>query len=107
MPLFTTLLELLWTHRATCILPIRATIASPKSHPPASLVRLPAMAAGTPANGAFSGDGGPAIDASLNNPTAIAVDGMWVVYFADQFNQRIRKVALDGPRRPVSTFLEA
>jgi uncharacterized protein (TIGR03437 family) len=52
--------------------------------------------AGTPANGAFSGDGGPAVDASLNNPTAIAVDGMGVVYFADQFNQRIRKVALDG-----------
>jgi uncharacterized protein (TIGR03437 family) len=51
---------------------------------------------GTPANGAFSGDGGPAVDASLNNPTAIAVDGMGVVYFADQFNQRIRKVALDG-----------
>ncbi|HTB17305.1 MAG TPA: hypothetical protein VK708_04280, partial [Bryobacteraceae bacterium] len=52
--------------------------------------------AGTPATGAFSGDGGPAVDASLNNPTAVAIDGAGVVYIADQFNQRIRKVALDG-----------
>jgi uncharacterized protein (TIGR03437 family) len=52
--------------------------------------------AGTPATGAFSGDGGPAVDASLNNPTSIAVDGAGVVYFCDQFNHRIRKVALDG-----------
>jgi uncharacterized protein (TIGR03437 family) len=52
--------------------------------------------AGTPAEGAFSGDGGPAVDASLNNPTAIAIDGTGVVYFCDQFNHRIRKVALNG-----------
>lgn len=51
---------------------------------------------GTPASGAFSGDGGPAIDASLNNPTSLVVDSSGVVYFADQFNQRIRKVALNG-----------
>src|SRR6202012_3784277 len=42
------------------------------------------------------GDGGPAVNASLNNPTAIAVDATGVVYFADQFNQRIRKVDLNG-----------
>ena len=52
--------------------------------------------AGTPASGAFSGDGGPATAASLNNPTAIAVDGNGVIYIADQFNQRIRKVTTDG-----------
>jgi uncharacterized protein (TIGR03437 family) len=46
--------------------------------------------------GAFSGDGGPAINASLNNPTAVAVDGGGVIYISDQFNQRIRKIALDG-----------
>jgi uncharacterized protein (TIGR03437 family) len=51
---------------------------------------------GTPATGAFSGDGGLAIDASLNNPTALAIDASGVVYIADQFNQRIRKVALNG-----------
>jgi len=51
---------------------------------------------GTPQNGAFSGDGGPATSASLNNPTAIAFDSTGVLYIADQFNLRIRKVALDG-----------
>jgi uncharacterized protein (TIGR03437 family) len=51
---------------------------------------------GTPATGAFSGDGGPATAASLNNPTALTVDGAGVIYVADQFNQRIRKIALDG-----------
>jgi uncharacterized protein (TIGR03437 family) len=51
---------------------------------------------GTPATGAFSGDGGLAVDASLNNPTAIAVDPSGVIYIADQFNQRIRKVGTDG-----------
>src|ERR1035438_65584 len=55
--------------------------------------------AGTPASGAFSGDGGPATSASLNNPTALTVDGAGVVYFADQFNQRIRKIATDGTDR--------
>lgn len=51
---------------------------------------------GTPSTGAFSGDGGPATGASLNNPTALTVDGSGVVYFSDQFNQRIRKVTRDG-----------
>ena len=51
---------------------------------------------GTPATGAFSGDGGPAASASLNNPTALAINASGVVYIADQFNQRIRKVTTDG-----------
>jgi uncharacterized protein (TIGR03437 family) len=45
---------------------------------------------GSPAD--FSGDGGPAIAADLNNPTAIAFDASGALYFSDQFNQRIRKV---------------
>jgi uncharacterized protein (TIGR03437 family) len=47
-------------------------------------------------NGAFSGDGGPAVDAALAYPTAVAVDGAGVVYITDQFNQRIRKIDLNG-----------
>jgi uncharacterized protein (TIGR03437 family) len=39
----------------------------------------------------FSGDGGPAISASLNLPVGLAVDGT-VLYISDQSNQRIRKV---------------
>lgn len=51
---------------------------------------------GTPATGAFSGDGGLATNASLNNPTAIAINAAGVVYIADQFNQRIRQVSTSG-----------
>jgi uncharacterized protein (TIGR03437 family) len=46
--------------------------------------------------GAYSGDGGPAVSASLNNPTALTVDASGIVYFSDQYNQRIRKIAVDG-----------
>jgi uncharacterized protein (TIGR03437 family) len=52
--------------------------------------------AGTPATGAFSGDGGQATSASLNNPTAIAITPAGIIYVADQFNQRIRRIATDG-----------
>lgn len=44
----------------------------------------------------FSGDGGPAVDASLNGPIAVAVDGAGNVYIGDGGNYRIRKVTLDG-----------
>ena len=47
--------------------------------------------AGTGANG-FSGDGGNALQAQLHYPKSIAVDSRGDVYFADQENQRIRKI---------------
>ncbi len=40
----------------------------------------------------FSGDGGLATSATLNSPRGVTVDGAGNVYFADAFNQRIRKV---------------
>ncbi|MFA6149898.1 MAG: T9SS type A sorting domain-containing protein [Chitinophagaceae bacterium] len=40
----------------------------------------------------FSGDGGAATSANLNNPVGVAVDGSGNVYISDQYNQRIRKV---------------
>jgi len=43
-----------------------------------------------------SGDGGPAILASFNFPSAVAVDSAGVLYIADTFNQRIRRVTSDG-----------
>ena len=58
--------------------------------------------AGTGANagphsiGSYSGDGGPATAADLNNPTAITVDATGNIYFSDQYNQRIRKVDKNG-----------
>ena len=47
--------------------------------------------AGTGAQG-FSGDGGPATQAVMNNPTADAVDASGNLYVSDQFNHRIRMI---------------
>ena len=41
----------------------------------------------------FSGDGGPATNASLNYPEAVAVDSAGNLYIADTLNNRIRKVS--------------
>jgi uncharacterized protein (TIGR03437 family) len=42
----------------------------------------------------FSGDGGPAEDALLDNPYAVAVDRVGNVYIADNGNNRIRKITV-------------
>ena len=44
----------------------------------------------------FGGDGGPASGASLDTPTAVAVDAAGNLYIADTMNNRIRKVTTDG-----------
>ena len=44
----------------------------------------------------FSGDGGLAIAASLNDPNALAFDASGNLYIADFDNQRIRKVSTSG-----------
>jgi len=44
----------------------------------------------------FSGDGGPATLASLNDPSGVAVDSSGNLYIADASNHRIRKVTPDG-----------
>jgi len=54
-----------------------------------------ATIAGTGSEG-FSGDSGPATSASLDNPTAIALDHAGNLYICDQFNHRIRKVDKNG-----------
>lgn len=45
------------------------------------------------ATAGFSGDNGPAIDARLNHPTALAVDAAGDLFIADTQNFRIRKIA--------------
>ena len=61
--------------------------------------RLSAQAAptvaGTGVQG-FSGDGGPATDALLSSPAAIAFDSEGNLYIADAGNNRIRRVGRDG-----------
>ncbi len=51
--------------------------------------------AGTGAAG-FSGDGGAAISAQLNNPDSVAVDASGNLFIADWRNHRIRKVDTNG-----------
>jgi len=44
-------------------------------------------------SGGFSGDNGPAVEASLNGPSGIALDVAGNLYIADYFNHRIRMVS--------------
>lgn len=46
--------------------------------------------------GSYSGDGGPATQASMNLPLAVAADDQGTVYIADKFNYVIRRVGSDG-----------
>jgi len=52
--------------------------------------------AGHPLAYGFSGDGGPAIDATLNKPrdSEFGPDGS--LYLVDTYNDRVRRIALDG-----------
>ena len=48
-------------------------------------------------NPGFGGDGGSAVNARLFGPSGIAVDQKGDIYFADSYNQRIRKISVaDG-----------
>ncbi len=46
--------------------------------------------------GAFSGDGGPALQARLSRPQGVTLGPDGSVYIADSCNQRVRKVTPDG-----------
>lgn len=49
----------------------------------------------------FSGDGGPAVQAKLQNPNALAMDNAGNLYISDYLNNRIRKVDQGGT---ITTF---
>jgi RHS repeat-associated protein len=62
--------------------------------------------AGTGAPG-FSGDNGPATDATLRYPGAATYDAAGNLYIADTFNDRIRKVTTAGVISTVATDLHS
>src|SRR5258706_8984 len=72
-----------------------STTAFAAGHPSLSTI------AGTGKSG-FSGDGGPAVEAQLNEPHSIAFDPGGDLYIADVKNYRIRKVDMKTGR--ISTF---
>ncbi len=55
-------------------------------------------------NDGFSGDFGPAPDAALADPRAIALDSKGNLYIADTNNERIRKVYPDGSIATIAGF---
>ena len=59
--------------------------------------------AGTSTPG-FSGDGGPAMSAQLDFPTAIAVDANGDVYIADSSNNRVREITGRGSGGTITTI---
>src|SRR5208283_2505583 len=52
--------------------------------------------AGRPPAFGYTGDGGPATKATLNDPRGIVTDPSGVVYFCDRDNNVVRRVGLDG-----------
>jgi hypothetical protein len=54
--------------------------------------------------GAFSGDGGPATSAQLNDPQGVALDGAGDLFIADTFNNAIREVT---PAGTITTVVNA
>jgi sugar lactone lactonase YvrE len=54
--------------------------------------------------GGFSGDGGPATSAQLNDPQGVAVDGAGDLFIADTFNNAIREVT---PAGAISTVVNS
>jgi hypothetical protein len=54
--------------------------------------------------GGFSGDGGPATSARLNDPQGVAVDGAGDLFIADTFNNAVREVT---PAGVISTVVNA
>ena len=68
----------------------------PESEPEVSDREVASYGIDTFAGLRVSGDGGSAVEAWLNSPEGVAVDGAGNVYIADSYNHRVRKVDATG-----------
>ena len=75
--------------------PLSQGLADPSAEP----------VAGTTDAAGSRGDGGPAAAAGLNLPTGMVIDARGDLYVTETRGQRIRKIALGEPGRPISTVL--
>jgi DNA-binding beta-propeller fold protein YncE len=82
---------------AVALLPLGRREAAADVVPPGTLLSV----AGVGELG-FRGDGGPAVEAHLYVPLGIAADGEGNLYFADEYNHRIRRI--DAQTGIISTF---
>jgi uncharacterized protein (TIGR03437 family) len=80
---------------ATLVIQITLTITG-GSEAPGSITTVAGNGFGSPFNGGFSGDGGPATAAELYFPAGITVDASGNLFIADNRNNRIRKVSANG-----------
>lgn len=65
-------------------------------HPDGTIHTVAGGTDGSPNGCGFSGDGGPATAAQLDDPWALAVDSANNLYIADYSNSRVRKVSASG-----------
>jgi hypothetical protein len=62
----------------------------------AGIITTIAGTGGMPFQGGYAGDGGPAIEAVLNNPVDVAIADDGTIYFTDVFNSCIRSIDPSG-----------
>ena len=74
------------------VFPLAGAACSPTTTPCTWTVGDIYRVAGTGKSG-YSGDGGPALSAALDDPTGIAFDAQGDLFIADQLNGRVREVA--------------
>jgi uncharacterized repeat protein (TIGR01451 family) len=67
-----------------------------------SRTNIASIVAGSASSCGFTGDGGAATSATLNQPTAVAIDSSGNLYIVDAANNRIRKVDTTGTIQTVA-----